>query len=85
MLQDHYLVVATSVSRGESGSYLNNHSVTRRLSQRGWRSKRETEGERASKRERKSGRETGMGEDKGCEARGKRAAQAGGGGPDTIT
>lgn len=72
-------------SRGESGSYLNNHSVTRRLSQRGWRSKRETEGERASKRERKSSRETGMGEDKGCEARGKRAAQAGGGGPDTIT
>lgn len=32
-------------SRGESGSYLNNHSVTRRLSQRGWRRKRETEGE----------------------------------------
>jgi len=79
-------------SRGESGSYLNNHSVTRRLllveenggKERNRVSKIETRIE-ARRRKREGERSQGTGADKGCETRGKRAVRPGGGGPDTIT
>lgn len=78
-------------SRGESGSYLNNHSVTRRLllavedggKERNRVSETETRIERGREGER--GNSLGTREDKRCETRGKRAARPGGGGPDTIT